>query len=303
MAQMDNVAVFNYRWLPFLLNPDTPEEGMTIETYMRQKGYHPDFYPRVRKRLLKMGREAGIVFNQKGKGNGNTVINTLNSIRLIDYAQATLPNSEANKFVEAVVWAHHVHGKDISDPKQLTEIGIEFGLKGPPLLEFIENPEAHAPIPGSDEARAAIAGGEETPAALTCAGEEGTCGNDASENSMEVLDRNKIIGSRQLATNDTFLQVGDAHSVILRDLQAKRDLGIHAVPHIELWRDVKRGPHRVDCKVRWPTAGQRHWIGRPVGGVSGLYGDAIVISGAMPTEYFLKAFGELVSMSVELEDF
>jgi predicted DsbA family dithiol-disulfide isomerase len=300
-------AVFNYRWLPFMLNPSTPQEGMTIQDYMRMKGYHPDFYPRAHQRLVKMGKEAGVLFNQQGKGNGNTVVNTLNSIRLIDYAQATLPNHEANRFVEAVVWAHHVHGKDISDPVQLTEIGVEFGLKGPPLLAFIEDPKARAPVPGSDKAKAAIAGGQVEVPSLTCAGdgaeEDGTCNPQADhhhQQQQQQLQRSGG-GSYQVATNDTFVEVGDAHSVVLRDLQAKRDLGIHAVPHIELWRDVRKGPHGVDCAVQWPSK-RRSWIG-VAGGPKGVFGDAIVISGAMPMEHFLAAFGELASMSVVLEEY
>ena len=293
MARLENQVVFNYRWLPFMLNPSTPKEGMTIQDYMRMKGYHPDFYPRVHKRLVKMGREAGVIFNQKGKGNGNTVVNTLNSIRLIDYAQATLPNDEANRFVEAVVWAHHVHGKDISDPEQLKEIGVEFGLKGAPLLDFIKDPKAHAPVPGSEQAKAAIAGGKEFPL-LTCDGgnENGTCDGEQGR-----LQRKP---DSQLATEGTLERVGDAHSVVLRDLHAKRSLEIHAVPHIELWRDVHKAEHGVDCQVPWP-ASRRHWIGAR-DGVTGLFGDAIVISGAMPVEHFLAAFGELAGMHVVLEE-
>lgn len=297
-------VAFNYRWLPFMLNPSTPQEGMTIQEYMRMKGYHPEFYPRVHRRLVKMGKEAGVVFNQRGKGNGNTVVNTLNSIRLIDYAQATLPNHEANRFVEAVVWAHHVHGKDISDPVQLTEIGVEFGLKGPPLLAFIEDPEAHAPVPGSDQAKMAIAGGSQNEVRkLTCGGaeEDGTCDPQAKDLlEMQQARQQPDESSYQLVTNDTFAGVGDAHSVVLRDLHAKRDLGIHAVPHIELWRDVRKGPHGVDCKVR-TLSKRRKWIGA-AGGPKGVFGDAIVISGAMPTAHFEAAFGELASMSVVLEE-
>ena len=277
-----------------MLNPSTPQEGMTIQDYMSMKGYHPDFYPRAHKRLVKMGKKAGVIFNQKGKGNGNTVVNTLNSIRLIDYAQATLPNDKANEFVEAVVWAHHVHGKDISDPKQLADIGIEFGLKGPPLLEFIQNSSAFAPVPGSEEALQAIEGGEKT-ALLECKSEgEGTCDKEGID---LALSSRPDMENMQLATDETFNRVGDAHSVVLRDLKAKRDLGIHAVPHIELWRDVRPGVNGVECKLNWRK--HRHWI--VPNGVTGLFGDAIVISGAMPVEHFLAAFGELASMPVALE--
>ena len=44
-------ADFRYQWFPFLLDPDTPAGGLTIDAYMAQKGYAPDFYPRVKERL------------------------------------------------------------------------------------------------------------------------------------------------------------------------------------------------------------------------------------------------------------
>jgi hypothetical protein len=303
MASLGSQAKFRYRWLPFLLNPSTPEAGMSIQDYLQMKGWHPDRYPQVKQRLDRMGKEAGVIFNAKGKGNGNTVINTLDSIRLIDYAQATLPNDEANTFVEAVVWAHHVDGKDISDHEQLSQIGVDFGLLHDPLLTFLKDSTAFAPVPGSKEAMAAIA---DTAIAdlLTCGNDKDkTCGND----NREELEENTAITTgkahnpeeMQLSTNETFNKIGDAHSVKLRDLEAKRN-GIHAVPHIEIWRETSPGEHGKDCKVASPS--RKQFITTKKGGVTGLFKDAVVISGAMPVEHFLAAFKELASMSVVLEE-
>jgi hypothetical protein len=38
MATLGSAVEFTYRWLPYMLNPDTPKEGMTITDYMKQKG-------------------------------------------------------------------------------------------------------------------------------------------------------------------------------------------------------------------------------------------------------------------------
>ena len=289
MATLPEVQ-FRYRWLPYLLNPSTPASGMTIKDYMKMKGYHPDHYPQVHKRLVKMGKEAGVDFNQQGKGNGNTIVNTLDSLRLIDYAQATLPNNEANRFVEAVVWAHHVHGKDISNPNQLKEIGMQFGLKGPPLLRFLKDSSSFAPVPGSIEAMSALASVQQT-ASLTCG---------KIKNQVEPSSQTSKFDHLQMSTNETFAKIGSAHSVHVRDREAKKS-GIHSVPHIEVWRDVKSGKLGTDCRIAIPA--KTYWINGSAGlqRVSGLYHDPIKISGAVPVDHFLQSFLELASMSVVLE--
>ena len=141
------------------------------------RSYPPDFYPRIHKRLVAMGKEAGIAFKHDASGRGGKlVVNTLNSLRLIDYAQSALPVGAANELVEAVIFAHHVHGIDISDAQQLAALGAGFGLKEEPLHAFIADPEAFAPKPGSVEAKAAIAPPPKAaPALLTC-GDDGACG-------------------------------------------------------------------------------------------------------------------------------
>lgn len=296
MSHLNGVE-FRYRWLPFLLNPNTPKEGMTIQDYMRQKGYHPDHYPQVHKRLIKMGRDSGIEFNAKGKGNGNMVVNTLDSLRLIDFAQATLPTDQANKLVEAVVFAHHVHGKDISDHVQLSKIGAKFGLQQDAVQKFIEDPTAFAPQPGTPEALEAIAGGPAVPV-LTCDGENaGESPNGECKPDADVLVATTTTHEQSLATDDTFKKVGDKHSVLLRDLQAKRS-GIHAVPHIELWRDfeLRDGDVGVDCRVNdgGATRATRYWIGKKGSSITGKKEAPIVIEGANPVESFYAAFLELL---------
>ena len=52
----------------------------------------------------------------------------IDSLRLIDFAQATLHPTKVNELVETVIWAHHVHGKDVSDGDELAKIGASFGL-------------------------------------------------------------------------------------------------------------------------------------------------------------------------------
>lgn len=278
-----------------------------------------------------MGREAGIEFNHKADDRGGRlVVNTIDALRLIDYAQATLPASRVNALAEEVIWAHHVDGRDVSDADVLASIGSSYGIGYDTVHAFISDSSAMAPVPGSPEALAAIGQGPEL-AALEC-GSNGdgsggggggdseleTCGTDGDGDSGHgaraeatvpadggVATLASAVGAAKarsargddkdafaLATEETFSQVGDAHSVRLRDMAAKR-AGIHAVPHIEIWRDFHNGDVGVDCTL--PAVQHPFWI-RGRGSAKGTAQQPIVIEGANPVESFLSAFQELAAM-------
>ena len=77
-----------------------------------------------------------------------------------------------NELAEALIWAHHVHGRDVSKTHELAAIGARFGIGFGHLQRFIASPTALAPERGSPQALAAIAEGT---AALAAAVAAGTC--------------------------------------------------------------------------------------------------------------------------------
>lgn len=294
IEDMGGTALFQYRWLPYLLNPDTPAGGMTIDDYMAQKGYPKDFYPKVKQRLYALGKQSGIEFDHEARHNGGKlVVNMVNALRLIDFAQATLHPTQVNELVEAVIWAHHVHGKDVSDSNELVQIGAAFGLSSHRIKEFIADPHALAPAPGSPEALAAVAEGMAALASCNAtqdnATEHATC---VAASSSVTPPPSALAVSR---TGEGTEPVGDARSVRVRDQAAKRERGIHAVPHIELWRDTDHGTVGVDCQA--PLVTRPQWI-RPGSATTGLAGGPIVIEGANPAASFLAAFRELASITI-----
>lgn len=294
IEDMGGTALFQYRWLPYLLNPDTPPGGITIDDYMRQKGYPKDFYPKVKQRLYALGKQSGIEFNHEAKHNGGKlVVNMVNALRLIDFAQATLHPTQVNELVEAVIWAHHVHGKDVSDSDELVQIGAAFGLGSHHVKEFIADPDAFAPAPGSPEALAAVAEGMAALASCN-ATEDNATEHDIciAASSVAAPPSSALAISR---TDEGTGPVGDARSVRVRDQAAKRERGIHAVPHIELWRDTEHGTVGVDCQG--PLVTRPQWI-KPGGAITGLSDGPIVIEGANPTSSFLGAFRELASIAI-----
>ena len=103
------------------------------------------------------------------------MVNMIDSLRLIDFAQATLHPTKVNELVETVIWAHHVNGKDVSDTHELASIAAQFGIGYDSVTRFIGDKSAKAPVPGSVEAVEAVAEGEAALAALCASDGNGTC--------------------------------------------------------------------------------------------------------------------------------
>jgi protein-disulfide isomerase-like protein with CxxC motif len=294
IEDMGGMALFQYRWLPYLLNPDTPAGGMTIDDYMAQKGYPKDFYPKVKQRLYALGKQSGIEFNHEAKHNGGKlVVSMVNALRLIDFAQATLHPTQVNELVEAVIWAHHVHGKDVSDSSELVRIGATFGLGTRHVKQFIADPHALAPAPGSPEALAAVVEGMAALVPCNATEDNNTEHDTCVAASFSVLPPSSALAMPQGYEGDG--PIGDVQSIRLRDQAAKRERGIHAVPHIELWRDTEHGTVGVDC--RGPLVSRPQWI-KPGSAITGLSNGPIVIEGANPVASFLGAFRELSSITI-----
>ena len=121
-------------------------------------------------------------------------------------------------------------------------------------IDFINSPATHAPLPGSTKALAAVAP-PQVQAVLGCNQESETCLNSQVEHAVPekqaaaehfALTYSDMQYSSSLESTHPDMQLGSARSVLMRDMPAKRDLGIHAVPHIELWRDAGSGAVGVD---------------------------------------------------------
>jgi len=247
ISELDTMIDVRFEWLPFLLSPDTPKEGMTLDEYVRKKGYPKNFFQRMKPRLHSLGRAAGIEFNHEAiERDGRHIINTIDALRLIDFAQATLPATTVNDLVEELIHSVHVHGRDVSDAKTLASIGQKFGLLHEDVLRFIEDPRAQAPLIGSPEALAAIGMGQNGEPLPTCAQDHGL--SDASEGSANAPSQltNEVSrggSSREelamaVATSGDLREpVGDKASILNRDRETKR-AGVHSVPHIEIFRSV-----------------------------------------------------------------
>ena len=108
------------RWLPFQLNPDLPEEGISREEYVTRK-----FGARgkgVNERVTMAGRQVGIPFDY---GKMQVQPNTLNTHRLMHFAERA---GKQNELAEELFRAHFTEGANLTDRETLAGIAERAGL-------------------------------------------------------------------------------------------------------------------------------------------------------------------------------
>ncbi len=134
------------RWLPFQLNPDIPETGMSRQAYIERK-----FGPGAKRnyvRIEDVGRSVGIVF----AFDAITVQpNTVLAHRLMHFGSA---HGRGNETAEALFRAYFLDGKSLTDAQVLCDAGAAAGLDRPALERYLaSDDDAAAVMEGDMEAR------------------------------------------------------------------------------------------------------------------------------------------------------
>ncbi len=116
------------RWLPFQLNPDLPESGITRAEYLQRKFGSPNHsYARV----AAVGQSVGIPFAfDKIRVQPNTV----NAHRLLHYADQQGRQDEVS---EVLFRAYFIEGANLTDIGTLADIGERAGLKRNALADYL----------------------------------------------------------------------------------------------------------------------------------------------------------------------
>lgn len=107
------------RWLPYFLNPDTPEEGEPYRSFLEKKFGGPEKLARIQRQVAEAGRSAGIEFEFD---RIEVRANTLRAHRLIHWAQR---KGDAGALVERLFSAHFQRGENIGDVDALVRITAE----------------------------------------------------------------------------------------------------------------------------------------------------------------------------------
>ena len=102
------------RWLPFQLNPDLPEEGISRQAYIERKwGPAGNKYERV----AAVGREVGIDF---AFSDIKVQPNTVNAHRLMLYGAK---HGHEDEVAESLFAGYFKEGANLTDRKTLADIG------------------------------------------------------------------------------------------------------------------------------------------------------------------------------------
>ncbi len=140
------------RWLPFQLNPDLPESGISREEYVERK-----FGSRgkgVNERVIVAGRQLGISFEY---GKMKVQPNTLNAHRLMLYAER---DGKQDQLAETLFRAHFSEGANLTDAETLAELAARAGLDRKAVSDYLAGDEGREAIARADvEARSAGIGG------------------------------------------------------------------------------------------------------------------------------------------------
>jgi predicted DsbA family dithiol-disulfide isomerase len=149
-SQQTNIPV-NLEWMPFMLNPNMPDEGEPIMEHLSKK-YGPSAAQRFNdpnSPLRVMGRNVGIEFN-----NDRKAVNTKRAHALMEYLKSSSGNDVANQFMEDLYKMYFEEGKDINDEAILVEAIGKHGVESeqarrvmaPDFLKDIEEKDKHNKI-------------------------------------------------------------------------------------------------------------------------------------------------------------
>ncbi len=140
------------RWLPFQLNPDLPDEGISRQDYILRK-----FGPggaRNYSRVASVGKEVGIDF---AFDDITVQPNTINAHRLMLYGAK---HGREDEVAESLFRGYFQEGAVLTDNAALAAIGERAGLERAALEAYLESTEDRDTVLRGDvEARSAGIGG------------------------------------------------------------------------------------------------------------------------------------------------
>jgi len=130
---------FQFNWLPYFLNPDTPLAGEPYRAFLEAKFGGATQVARLQMDVADAGREAGVVFDFE---RIVTRPNTLRAHRLVYRAQSTgHPPAEVEALVERLFVAHFQRGEDIGEIATLAAIAAECGDRKEDVIDYLESGE------------------------------------------------------------------------------------------------------------------------------------------------------------------
>ena len=123
------------RWLPFFLNPDSPEAGEPYRPFLERKFGGPEKLAQIWAQIAAAGRTAGIEFAFE---RIEVRANTLRAHRLIHRAQE---RGDADALVERLFAAQFLQGENVGDAAVLARLAGECGDDEAAALAYLRSEE------------------------------------------------------------------------------------------------------------------------------------------------------------------
>jgi predicted DsbA family dithiol-disulfide isomerase len=131
---------FQFNWLPYFLNPDTPIKGEPYRAFLEAKFGGPTQVAKLQMEVADAGREASVAFDFD---RIVTRPNTLRAHRLVYRAQSIGHRpAEIEALVERLFVAHFQRGEDIGDIETLAGIAAECGDRKDEIVAFLESSDS-----------------------------------------------------------------------------------------------------------------------------------------------------------------
>ncbi len=128
-------------WYPYQLNPDMPQDGMSLEDYLTQRFGSPVGIQPVLDRLMAEGRESNIDFRFDRLTH---VPNTLAAHQVMFRAETQ--GKDQSALAEELMSAFFVRGENIGDTDVLVELAGRHGLDATDVVRVIEDDAARQAV-------------------------------------------------------------------------------------------------------------------------------------------------------------
>ena len=130
---------FQFNWLPYFLNPDTPPAGEPYRAFLEAKFGGARAVDKMHEKVADAGRDDGVHFDFARIAKRP---NTLRAHRLVYRAQSLGHRpAEIEALVERLFSAHFQRGEDIGDVATLAAIAAECGDVKDDVSAYLESDE------------------------------------------------------------------------------------------------------------------------------------------------------------------
>jgi predicted DsbA family dithiol-disulfide isomerase len=135
---------FQFNWLPYFLNPDTPPRGEPYRAFLEAKFGGAQQVNNLHHAVAEAGRDAGVQFDFERIAIRP---NTMRAHRLIYRAQSIGHRPEdVEALVERLFIAHFQRGEDIGAIATLADIAAECGDRRDHVIDYLESYEGTAQV-------------------------------------------------------------------------------------------------------------------------------------------------------------